>query len=74
MSVPHSPTPPNLRIAVASFVATTLAVAGWILFAASVSHGPSSVNPYTALALALGGVVLLATLVVALRDKRYRSS
>jgi hypothetical protein len=50
--------------AIAAAVVTT----GVLLFVDAVADNAIRANPYTALSLALGGLILLATLLVALRD------
>jgi len=51
----------------ASGIAASVSVVGWVLFVASVRADGIHANPYTALSLALGGIVLLATLIVGLK-------
>jgi hypothetical protein len=56
------------RVAVASGIAAIVAAVGWTLVVVDVTDG-GRLNPYLALMLALGGLVLCATVLVALRDR-----
>lgn len=49
-----------------------ISMAGWVLLVASVVPDPLRVNPYIALSLALGGLVLVATVAVAAKTIRRR--
>jgi hypothetical protein len=55
------------RLAIATAIATAVCAIGWTLFAVSVS-GSLRVNAYAALALGLGGFVLLATVWAAMNE------
>lgn len=57
-----------VRIFVASAVATAVGAVGWTLLADSLASDAVNANPYTALSLGLGGIVLIVTLIVALRS------
>ena len=67
-AVELSPVDP-VRIVIASAVATAVGAVGWTLFADSIASGAVNANPYTALSLGLGGLVLIVTLIVALRSR-----
>jgi hypothetical protein len=56
------------RIVAAAMIPAATGAVGWTLFADSISDTAVQANPYTALILALAGFVLLASLLVALRD------
>ena len=57
------------RVASASAIAAALTGAGVVLLISSLIDNGLSANPFVALVCALGGAVLLATVVVALRDR-----
>jgi hypothetical protein len=54
------------RVVAASTIGVATSVVGWVLLLDAVAESAVRANPYTALSLALGGIVLLATLLVAL--------
>jgi hypothetical protein len=54
------------RVIAASAVGVATSTVGWILFVDALDESAIRANPYTALSLALGGIVLLATLLIAL--------
>jgi hypothetical protein len=62
------PSPQRWRVAAASAIAGGAAAVGFFLLAIAVIGASVEPNPYTALALTVGGVVLLATLITALRE------
>jgi hypothetical protein len=55
-----------VRVVAGAGIGVGTSVAGWVLFLQSVAGSTVRANPYTALSLALGGIVLIATLLVAL--------
>ena len=59
-----------IRIVFASFIATAVFIAGVVLFIAAVVPHPLRPNPYVAAALVLGGVMLLATVIVGARTTK----
>jgi hypothetical protein len=55
-----------MRVIAATAIGVATSMVGWVLLVNAVSESGLRANPYTALSLALGGLVLLATLLVAL--------
>jgi hypothetical protein len=59
-----------LRLIAAAVIGTAISAVGWTLLASAVSGVRA--NPYTAVSLGLGGLVLLLTLLSALRETHPR--
>jgi hypothetical protein len=57
-------------VVIASALAGGVLAVGWLLVVVAVLGSTLRPNPYTAATLALGGIVLFATLVVALTERR----
>lgn len=57
------------QVVFAASIPFTVSAVGWTLFATAVAGGSVRANPYTALSLGLGGLVLLATLLLAIRQR-----
>jgi hypothetical protein len=58
----------SLRILAAAAIPFVISAVGWTLFVESVTGGAVRANAYVALSLGLGGLVLLWTLILAVKD------
>lgn len=60
------------RVVLAVSIGAIVSTGGWLLLISAVARDRLAVNPYIGLALGLGGIVLMATAAVALRQSGSR--
>jgi hypothetical protein len=63
-----------LRIALAGGVAGAIFAVGCVLVFLALIHRPDRPNPYIAVAVALGGLLLVTTVTVAIVERRWRTT